>query len=235
MKCLNPPSSEADLLERAHSLSGKTLGELALICSTQLPKQLHRAKGQIGRLLEQYLGVSEPNAPEPDFKQWGIELKTVPLNAKGQPKESTYVCTAPLRDALCELTWRESRVYKKLARVLWVPIEASPEIPITERRIISPFLWEMTAEVETILRQDWEELMEDLQLGYLETLSAAQGVYLQLRPKAANRQQLVKSYTQAGNAFLSPPKGFYLRATLTKKIFFEHLRFSAAHFPVESP
>src|SRR5690606_32955111 len=100
----------------------------------------------------------------------------------------TYVCAINSNrlDTPENLHWRLSPVYKKLAKVLWIPIEAEPDIPLAERKFLSPFLSIMTPEIEIILQRDWEELMEALALGYADALSAHQGSYLQIRPKAAH-------------------------------------------------
>ena len=46
--------------------------------------------------------------------------------------------------------------------------------------------------MEKILQQDWEELIETVSLGKVETLNAKLGVYLQIRPKAADSKAVRK-------------------------------------------
>ncbi len=218
-----PPQSEQELLDRCRIIAGKTIFELAHPFNQKIPTTLHQAKGWVGTLIEWHLGADSTNKSQPDFSYLGIELKTLPLDADYRPQESTYVCTAPLEPSL-EI-WRTSRVYKKLAHVLWVPIEASSQIPIPERRIGTPLLWRPCPKTEAILKQDWEELTEILQLGQIAKLSAKQGFYLQIRPKAAHSRILTSTLNEQGEAILTGPKGFYLRTLLTKNILANHYKY----------
>lgn len=218
MNTLSPPTSEAALLDRSLKLSGISFSELAARYHQTLPTSLKQAKGLVGQLLECALGASAGNLPEPDFPNLGIELKTIPIDANSQPRESTYVCTAPINLSAEIESWEQSRVRKKLARVLWVPVEADPHIPLAERRIGTAQLWSPDPHTEAILRQDWEELTHMLHLGQTDNLSAKIGTYLQIRPKAAHSRVLNRGINELGEEILINPKGFYLRTVLTQKI-----------------
>lgn len=212
------PKTEAELLDRCQTIAGKTLSELALNSPYVLPQRLINAKGLIGQLIEWHLGANSQHLPQPDFLHLSIELKTIPLSATGEPKESTYVCTAPHSiDALQE-TWLNSRLRAKLQHVLWVPIEACPKIPLPKRRIGTPLLWNMDPETEDILRRDWEELMEMLLFGRFSHISGRWGTYLQIRPKAAHSRILNLGVDEDGEIIKTGPKGFYLRTSFTKKL-----------------
>lgn len=230
------PKTQEELLERCQTLAGKTLGELCHHSPFLLPKTLLKDKGWAGQLIEWVLGANAHHLPLPDFVHLGIELKTVPINAHGVPQESTYVCTAPITLSASLETWETSRVRQKLMSVLWVPIEADPEIALGERRVGTPILWSPSGDMEAILKQDWEELTEMLLLGEVDKISARFGTYLHIRPKAAHSRILNKIFIDEGMGMnmgigmdtdmgrgntqygLSCPKGFYLRTTFTKKI-----------------
>lgn len=222
MNKLTSPQSEQELLTRCHRIAGKTLAELAQTYHQKIPSSLTQAKGFMGQLIERALGANGLNLPEPDFPNLGIELKTLPLNTNGQPRESTYVCTAPLGLSAEIEPWENSRVRKKLARVLWVPIEADPNIPLINRRIGTALLWSPSPTIESILRQDWEELTLMLHLGQIANLSAKIGTYLQIRPKAAHSRILSPAINEQCEAVRINPKGFYLRSSLTQKILKEN-------------
>ncbi|MFT5427169.1 MAG: DNA mismatch repair protein MutH [Gammaproteobacteria bacterium] len=210
------PLSENELLESASRISGKTLQQLAHQQNLETPEdQLHH-KGWVGQLLELSLGATAGSLPEPDFQHIGVELKTLPLSKNGTPKESTYVCAINLTQI--ESQWETSLVHLKLSRVLWLPVEADPDIPLAARRIGSAILWSPNEEQETTLRRDWEELMELIATGELEQITAHQGQYLQVRPKAANTKALRKGFNNEGDEILTLPRGFYLRPSLTKQI-----------------
>ena len=211
-----PPLSENELLESASRISGKTLRQLAQQQDMETPdNQLHH-KGWVGQLLELSLGATAGSLPEPDFQHIGVELKTLPLSKNGTPKESTYVCAINLTKI--ESQWETSSVNLKLSRVLWLPVEADPDIPLAARRIGTAILWSPNEEQETTLRRDWEELMDMIATGELEQITAHQGQYLQVRPKAANTKALRKGFNNEGDEILTLPRGFYLRPSLTKQI-----------------
>lgn len=211
-----PPLSEKILLESASEIAGKTLQQIAKQQGLATPDdQLHN-KGWVGQLIELSLGASAGSRPEPDFQHIGVELKTLPLNRSGSPKESTFVCAINL--SKIESHWEESLVKHKLSRVLWIPIEADPEIPLAARRIGSAILWSPDKKQETALKRDWQELMDIIAIGELEQITAHQGKYLQVRPKAANTRALTKGTDSEGEEILTLPRGFYLRTSLTRQI-----------------
>ena len=213
---LSAPQSEAELLQRAREIAGMDLEGLARSLGLSPPASLHRHKGWVGQLLEKALGASAGTLSEPDFQAIGVELKTLPLNRLGQPRESTYVCTVPLQ--VVGETWQASWVRNKLQRVLWLPVEAEPDIPLARRRIGQAVLWSPSPEQERVLQQDWEELMEMVSLGKIEKITAKQGVYLQIRPKAADSQVQTQAIGSSGETIMTNPRGFYLRTRLTAEI-----------------
>lgn len=212
-----PPPDEQTLLQRAQDLAGMTLGELAAQANRLVPLDLKRDKGWIGQLIEWHLGATAGSAPTPDFAHLGIELKTLPIDRFGQPLESTFVCVAPLLNVQgCR--WENSYFKHKLAKVLWVPILSERAIPIGERQVCTPFLWQPNDEESCQLQQDWEELMDMIVLGEVERITAHHGDVLQLRPKGANGQALTQAHGENGHIILTRPRGFYLKRTFTAQI-----------------
>ena len=193
------------------------MAELARALGRPVPRDLRRHKGWLGELLEGVLGASASSRPEPDFVGLGIELKTIPIDGDGRPRESTHVCTVAAHD-LNGQHWQTSTVRSKLARVLWIPIEAAPGIALTDRRVGAPLLWSPDAEQERVLRADWEEHMELLAAGRFGEIDARLGLYLQIRPKAANSRALVAASDSDGAPAATLPRGFYLRPTFTWQI-----------------
>lgn len=210
------PQNIQELQTRCSQLAGRTIHSIAQELNLTIPKNLLHAKGWVGQLIETYLGTSAGNKALPDFPNLGIELKTIPVDRNTKPLESTYVCTVQTNQNV--LYWRDSWVYQKLRQVLWVPILATPDLAIMNRVIGTPILWQMSEAIEEILRIDWEELMEMLELGHGKTLSAKFGTYLHIRPKAANSNVLINYVDEAGNNTKIVPKGFYLRSEFTARI-----------------
>lgn len=225
MVCLSSiplaPENEQQLFERAQALAGFNLGELAARAQIAIPKDLKRDKGWVGMLLELYLGAMAGSKPEQDFPELGIELKTIPIDAAGKPLETTFVCVAPLTGN-SGVTWESSHVRHKLARVLWIPVEGERQIPLAQRRIGSPLLWQPNQEEEDMLRRDWEELMDLIVLGQVERITARHGEVLQLRPKAANNKALTEAIGEQGQPILTLPRGFYLKKNFTGALLARH-------------
>jgi len=214
---IRPPETEADLVARARALGGRRIGDVAGELGIDAPRTLERHKGFVGQLLEKALGASAGSKDQPDFPALGVELKSLPVDVRGRPRESTFVCTMPL-DAIADIEWEESRVARKLARVLFVPVEADPDLAVGARRIGGPILWVPSdAEVEA-LKRDWDHLAGLVGAGEIERITAHLGEVLQVRPKAAHSR--VRTSAPGGEEGIVSvnPKGFYLRATFTEHI-----------------
>lgn len=211
------PQTIEQLMQRCQNIAGKSLGQIAQELNCPVPVDLTRNKGWVGQLLEAYLGADAGNQAEPDFISLGIELKTLPLNQNGEPKESTYVCTVSTGEYEA-LSWERSWVKRKLSHVLWLPVEADSSIPLAERYIGSAWLWQPDPSEENLLKADWEELMDRLTLGEQSELTAREGQYLQVRPKAANSRVVAKSSDSLGETVFMNPRGFYLRTVFTKQL-----------------
>ncbi|MCN4144932.1 MAG: DNA mismatch repair endonuclease MutH [Thiohalomonas sp.] len=211
------PKTETELKSRVIQLSGKSLSQLANEIHWPVPENLKHDKGWIGQLIEVHLGASAGNLSEPDFQNLAIELKTIPLNANHKPKETTFVCAVPLLNHI-GLSWEDSCVFHKLSRVLWLPIESAPSIPIAERKVGLGFIWSPSEQEIQELKDDWEEFMELISLGQVETITAHLGEHLQIRPKAANASVVTTGIGQDGLRKKTLPRGFYLRTSFTDHI-----------------
>lgn len=215
-----PPATQDELLERAQALAGRTIGDLGNQAHESIPKTLHQAKGWVGQLIEKLLGATAGSLDQPDFMHLGIELKTLPISPFGLPRESTYICTAPIPPQ--DKSWLSSRVYRKMAKILWIPIESSNEKPLLQQRVGAPILWEPSPQIHKQLQLDWEELTELMLLGRFNELNARHGQFLQIRPKAANAKTFIQVLDNEGQMISLVPKGFYLRTILTKLILQEN-------------
>lgn len=211
-----PQTIEA-LLTRAQAISGLTLGELADELNIPVPQDLKRDKGWVGMLLEIALGANAGSKAEQDFSHLGVELKTLPIDQKGYPLETTFVSLAPLIQNT-GVQWKTSHVHHKLSCVLWIPIEGSRHIPLRERHIGAPILWRPNKEQEYQLKQDWEELMDLIVLGKIDQITARIGEVMQLRPKGANSRSITTGIGRNGEMIKTLPLGFYLRKEFTAQI-----------------
>lgn len=206
--------TEEELLNRCQSIEGYSFAQLARYLNWVIPELPLQRKGWVGAALEKILGTTAGNQAQPDFVHLGIELKTLPLNANGNPAESTFVTSIPLL-TIHKQTWETSQCWAKLQRVLWVLLEADPNIPFPHRRIGRAILWSPSLAEQQILAQDWMDLTSLLSQGRLHEVDARMGQYLQVRPKAANARSLCYGLDEEGQKILTLPRGFYLRSAFT--------------------
>ena len=225
-----PPRDEHELRVRALCLAGRTLGDLARELRFALGDEAVHTKGKAGELVERVLGAG----PAPghavldaradpasllDFPHLGVELKTIPVDERGKPRESTFVCALPLGEADA-MEWRGSWVRTKLSHVLWLPIlaRAHHHAAWDERVILEPIFWRPSREQEAIFAGDFDEVMGLIASGGIERLTARAGRWLQVRPKAANGRARTIAHGPEGEPISTVPRGFYLRPRFTEAI-----------------
>ncbi|UCF47218.1 MAG: DNA mismatch repair endonuclease MutH [Myxococcales bacterium] len=211
------PQSEQELLTRARDVAGLTLGELGARVEIEVPDEAVRAKGVAGQILEKALGATAASRAEPDFLKLGIELKTIPLDSAGKPKESTFVCSISL-STMADTDWERSTVFKKLSKVLFVPVEAASKTPLRDRRVGRAYLWAPNAEEQRRLRTDWERLAEMIAVGDVERITGHLGEVLQVRPKAPHGRSRRRAPDEEGAVQWTMPRGFYLRPSFTAAV-----------------
>jgi DNA mismatch repair protein MutH len=180
----------------------------------KVPEEGVRGKGVAGTILERVLGASAASRAEPDFVTLAIELKTIPLDASGKPKESTFVASISL-SAMADTDWENSVVFKKLAKVLFVPVEAASKTPLRDRRVGRAYLWVPTVGERQQLRSDWEQLAAMIGRGDVEQITGHLGQVLQVRPKAASGRARRRAPDEEGAVQWTMPRGFYLRPAFT--------------------
>lgn len=207
--------TETELLDKALQLQGFSFLQLSEAIGEGLPKRLQ--KGWLGQSIEKFLGATSGSAPIPDFPKLDIELKTIPILANGKVAESTYVTTLHLLNKSTH-SWEESTCYKKLKKVLWLPIEGERTIPYAQRRIGRLVLWSPNEGQNEILKQDWEMITDLVIQGHVERINGSMGEYLHIRPKARNALQVTQAVNEDTNTIQTLPRGFYLRTQLTNQI-----------------
>jgi DNA mismatch repair protein MutH len=214
---LGPPRSERELLERARALAHDDLGGLADRVGRRPPPDLTRDKGWVGQLIEDALGATAANRAEPDFVALGVELKTVPVDASGRPREATFVTAAP-PDALLRGDWATSAVRHKTRRILWIPVESDEAVPVAARRIGQALLWSPSATDDAAFAADWDTFCSTARAG-LDRLHGRLGRVLQLRPKARDARARTTATDPEGRTVSAKPLGFYLRRSFTSAVF----------------
>jgi DNA mismatch repair protein MutH len=212
-----PPRSIDELLARARALSGRTVASIADELCLSTEGEAVRTKGRPGEILERALGATGGPTKVVDFPDLGVELKTVPIDERGRPIETTYVCKITLGDADTQ-EWETSWVRAKLARVLFVPLLAPEGRPWPERIVGESVMWSPTPEEEIVLRADFDDAMGLIGVGRIEELTAHLGQWLQVRPKGRDGTKSGLAYGSENEAIATVPRGFYLRTTFTDRI-----------------
>ncbi|HEY5146182.1 MAG TPA: MutH/Sau3AI family endonuclease, partial [Polyangiaceae bacterium] len=210
----SPPRDADELVGRARALDGVSIDELARLSGVRVDGAPVSTKGKMGELLERVLGATGGSVATWDFPELAIELKTIPVDARGVPSESTFVCAVSLLDAE-RAEWETSWARAKLSRVLWVPVTGDVG---SERRVGSARLWSPSAEQEGILQGDFEEIFGRIAASGIEDISARVGRWLQLRPKAAHGGVRTRAPGGDEGDVATVPRGFYLRARFTGAI-----------------
>jgi DNA mismatch repair protein MutH len=205
----------AALLAHVRALVGVELGELADRLGADVPALAaarDRSKGWAGQIVERELGVNPDGRPGPDFARLGIELKTVPVDGRLVPRESTAVCQIdPI--AIAGESWETSAVRHKLRRVLFVAVEwpVSPHA-VVDRRISAARLWIPSRLEERVLRTDFELFVREyFRCGRAGAITGHLGQALQVRPKGKNAADLRPAYDESGRPIRVGRMGFYLR------------------------
>jgi DNA mismatch repair protein MutH len=208
---VDPQALEA-LLSHARALVGVTLAELADGLGLPVPVGKVRTKGWAGQIIERELGAGDPGVRGPDFAALGVELKTVPVDARLSPAESTAVCQIdPI--TIAGESWSTSYVRSKLARVLFVALEVQGDPTcVGDRSVAAVRLWSPSAQEEQILGADFDFFVRSFfRLGRAAEISGHHGTALQVRPKGRNAADLRSAYGPDGEKVQIGKSGFYLR------------------------
>lgn len=165
LPCVAPPTSEAELLARATALVGRWLrGELAQAVGIAPPGVASRE------------GLCGGAARMPARRRRRLPCPSPTLRARRRIEASRSMrracrssrpsCASPGQGRDGSALRGVAGVWKKLARVLWMPVEAEWSLPLSARRP------RLAAAVEPGIggharAQNWEELMELLTAGGL--------------------------------------------------------------------
>lgn len=230
---LGPPRDEGELIARARAMAGWSLSSLADRLGHAVPRDATRAKGWVGQLVEDALGAAAGNRAVPDFERLGVELKTVPVDARGHPRESTYVTTLPLAE-LDNRPFSQSSLHSKLAAVLFVPVEANPVLPIGVRRVGGPFIWRPKPATWLRIEADWNLFADRIRAGDVDGIGARMGEILQVRPKGADARETTRTIDAEGRERRTMRRGLYLRPSFVLSLFREHFHMPAVDAPIRS-
>ena len=151
-------------------------------------KDIIRAKGRSGQLLELALGLQNSNTVL-DFEDG--ELKTNKCDKYGNPKETMFITqiSTIIDDLLSKKNFYDTHVYKKISNILYVPIskDGPPEDWMFLPYIHVNLEEEKYKELRKQLELDYYNICEQLKFhieysedGFIHT---SNGVFIQIRSK----------------------------------------------------
>jgi len=210
-------TTENSILARADEALNKTLrdfaNEVALAMGEKSPVQ---NKGGFGILTERILfGLKPSNCPGPDFKEAGIELKTIPLlphHKKAFKAKERLVFSKIDYHGLIHETWEKSHFLQKNgALLLLFYLFAADKRPLDYTFLFQELLKLLSDLPQADLGQiksDWEYIKNKVERGEAHLLSGADTFYLEACTKAANSAEQT---TQPRSSIKAKPRAFALK------------------------
>lgn len=189
--------SEEELERHAWDLTGRSAGEVADLLGMKIAKSDQGGeRAGLGELVERYFGKLRDNAPEPDIKNLGIEIKTLPMerrSAAWRVKEPTSVTQIDYHE-LARQNWATAPIRKKIKRILWVPFEHDKT---DKRRCVfrRPFLWSPPAVDEPAFQADFDGVRQMVRQGKAHELSETLSKVLAARRKGASGSRTTQPYS----------------------------------------
>lgn len=172
------PSDENSILEYGKRLIGKTIRDLK---EEGLDFSAPRGKTGIGDIIEAYFGLRKNSDEEPDFKKCGLELKTAPLNATGEPRYPLSLSMINFEKLKSEI-WRDASFKRKVSNLLLVYYDEAEDH--FDCRVRYVFIWKPRPEDWLLLEADWKTIRKILVREGPEGLSERRTNVLAARVKA---------------------------------------------------
>lgn len=179
-------------------------------------------KGKTGQLLELTIGLNLSNTTL-DFEDG--ELKTNKCDRTGKPLETMFITqTASIIDELLsKQPFQDSKLYKKLQRLLYVPI--SKDGTPAEWMYLSPIQVDLSLPKYAALAEQLEadyynicdQLKEQLSQSNEATLHTASGKFIQIRTKDSKPYHPIYSHIY-GRAISDKNRAFYFKKEFMKHI-----------------
>lgn len=215
----------SDLLRVYTEIQGIPFRELAETLTYDISKDPKSMKAAAGDIAEIVAGKKPDSLPEADFSQFDIEVKTVPLDLMGHPRENTKITALNYTRLLTE-EWATSHVYEKVRVVLFVPIVKEDTKRPDSWYVRSPFIWMPSRGQLSVIRNDWETIQGMVQRG--EQLAAKIGQYLIANTSGQGKGRDERTYHLLnGRAIKVKTRAFFLRKTFVSEILEANIQFRA--------
>lgn len=177
------------LLKKAKWLEGKTLAEVEVDIQKTDASSRVTTKGDVGYAIEHgFFGIKKNSDAEPDINHLGVEIKTCPLKYNNDKtrlsvKEPLSLNIINYNEEYKNKTLKNSTVYKKNRRILFVLYIHDFDKPRSEYVIKYVFLWEMDDAALIELGPDYEKILYYIEQGKAHEIHQHQHKFLTLCPK----------------------------------------------------
>ena len=179
-------------------------------------------KGKSGQLLELTIGLNLSNTTL-DFEDG--ELKTNKCNSSGQPQETMFITqTSSMIDELLEeKEFKQTKLYKKLNHLLYVPISKDGEpadwmyLPCIEVDLSLPKYSELSAQLEADYYSICQQMNQQLQKSSTATLHTVSGKFIQIRTKDSKPYHPIYS-KKYGRTISDKNRAFYFKKEFMRYI-----------------
>lgn len=213
----------SDLLRIYTEIQGIPFRELAETLGYDIAKDPKSMKSAAGDIAELVAGKKPDALPQADLSEFDLEVKTVPLDLRGYPRENTKI-TALNYTKLLKEKWEISHVYEKVRVVLFVPIVKEDTKRPEAWYVRSPFIWMPSRDQLAVIRKDWEKIKKMVRGG--EQLTATVGEYLIANTSGQGKGKDDRTYELPdGRTIAVKTRAFFLRKTFVAEILEANIQF----------
>lgn len=190
--------------------------------SARFSERPNRRKEAVGHLVESYFGIEQNNEKEPDFKEAGVELKTVPLKVtrKGLTIKERTIIGMIHYPTLAQERWETASVRKKLGRILFVFLRQEGGEK-EDHRVEDVILWSPSAAELSVFEADWRSVQAKVARHEAHLLTERDAVFLSPCRKGAGNE---KDEVPQPNGVLAKTRAFSLKVAFTRQLYREHVR-----------
>ena len=217
----SPVTTFSQLSERAHSIEGVPLKDLADYLEYPL-RDPSKSKGYVGNLMQFAFGLRPNSKPLPDLERFRIEIKTIPVDPDLNALENTRLTKINPSELVLEDEWSRSHAFRKVTTILFVPVVKHPRAAarVGGWYSRSPFVWMPSLDELAILEEDWKTVRDVYRKGSV-TKSAIPGTYMFANTQSRDSSVRERYKLPTGDEMEVQPKAFYLLKPLTTRVLHE--------------
>lgn len=204
---------EVETLARLRPYVGRSFDDLAAIAG----RTGFGGKNAVATITRSLLGQRTAGGTG-EFARFGIEVKTVPVDAQGRIVEAMSFPAFHHEELIFE-EWETSDLLGRLNRLLIVPVHRGKKAPLAQTRLGTPFFWSPTEEELVGIGAEWERFRHLIEIGQARDLPRqSETTYIHVRPKA--RDATDRDFAPGGFDVIR--KCFWLNQAYVRRILEAH-------------